>query len=270
MNFYIFYKIIIMRNPLTNRYVDSGTLTYYKMMETAIDHGRISDVEYLIKNGNYTLSMMDEYLRESITEYKNCNIFKSLLPLLKVKERDMEYYIEQMMRCNRLDMFKHVFKESCIDKYIEKSITLDCLSIFTYLLEFVTLKDKKEIYLNKYLSKAIQDNSIDLFMKLLTLSEKKLNIMKDIYLRYACKYHVYSKIINYLIQNGANELFYIRHLEKSKNIPKNFLQYISHFYNKNAIIIQRGCHNWLYKPKCNDNTIGIVPRLDMRRLGIYP
>jgi len=38
--------------------------------------------------------------------------------------------------------------------------------------------------------------------------------------------------------------------------------------NEKARIIQAGCENWLYKPYCNDNTIGIVPRLAMKELGL--
>ena len=34
-------------------------------------------------------------------------------------------------------------------------------------------------------------------------------------------------------------------------------------------IIQKGCHNWLYKPLCNDGTIGIVPRLFMKQYIIH-
>jgi hypothetical protein len=35
-----------------------------------------------------------------------------------------------------------------------------------------------------------------------------------------------------------------------------------------AIIIQRGCHNWIWKPLCNDGTVGIRPRLDTEALGL--
>jgi hypothetical protein len=31
-------------------------------------------------------------------------------------------------------------------------------------------------------------------------------------------------------------------------------------------IIQNGCHNWLYKPQCNDGSMGIVPRITLRKL----
>jgi hypothetical protein len=37
---------------------------------------------------------------------------------------------------------------------------------------------------------------------------------------------------------------------------------------KAMTIIQKGCHNWIWKPLCNDGTIGIRPRLDMIDLGI--
>jgi hypothetical protein len=42
-------------------------------------------------------------------------------------------------------------------------------------------------------------------------------------------------------------------------------------YNKRkeaANVINRGCHNWVWKPECKDGTIGIRPRLDMKYLGI--
>jgi hypothetical protein len=37
---------------------------------------------------------------------------------------------------------------------------------------------------------------------------------------------------------------------------------------KAANVINNGCHNWVWKPECNDGTIGIRPRLDMEYLGI--
>ncbi len=39
--------------------------------------------------------------------------------------------------------------------------------------------------------------------------------------------------------------------------------------NRKAIIIQRACHNWIWKLLCNDKTIGIRPRLDMIFLEDY-
>jgi hypothetical protein len=35
-----------------------------------------------------------------------------------------------------------------------------------------------------------------------------------------------------------------------------------------ATIITVGCHNWIWKPFCNDRTLGIRPRLDMKSLSI--
>jgi hypothetical protein len=50
---------------------------------------------------------------------------------------------------------------------------------------------------------------------------------------------------------------------------------IKRFYKKRHIrrkycanVITRGCHNWVWKPKCKDLTIGIRPRLDMLALGV--
>jgi hypothetical protein len=50
---------------------------------------------------------------------------------------------------------------------------------------------------------------------------------------------------------------------------------IKQFYKKRhsrrkhyANIINHGCHNWVWSPKCKDGTIGIRPRLDIQALGI--
>ena len=36
--------------------------------------------------------------------------------------------------------------------------------------------------------------------------------------------------------------------------------------DKAARIIQKGCENWLWKPLCKDGTIGIMPRIAMKKL----
>ena len=36
--------------------------------------------------------------------------------------------------------------------------------------------------------------------------------------------------------------------------------------NKAASIIQKGCENWLWKPICNDGTIGIIPLLEYKKI----
>lgn len=36
--------------------------------------------------------------------------------------------------------------------------------------------------------------------------------------------------------------------------------------NKSALIIQRGCHDWIWKPILRDGKNGIRPRLDMNHL----
>ena len=38
--------------------------------------------------------------------------------------------------------------------------------------------------------------------------------------------------------------------------------------NNAAKIIHKGCHNWLYAPVCKDNSIGIVPKLMLKKLWI--
>ena len=65
--------------------------------------------------------------------------------------------------------------------------------------------------------------------------------------------------------NFSNDWEFIRQYNILKRIQRRMkLRY--KIKNKKARIIQAGCENWLYKPYCNDNTIGIVPRLAMKEL----
>ena len=48
-------------------------------------------------------------------------------------------------------------------------------------------------------------------------------------------------------------------------ILKNFKEYYQ-IRNKVASIIQKGCENWLWKPICNNGTIGIIPLLEYKKI----
>jgi hypothetical protein len=52
-------------------------------------------------------------------------------------------------------------------------------------------------------------------------------------------------------------------IKKSQQIIKNWYK-----PEEAARVITRNCHNWIWKPFCNDGTIGIRPRLDTRDLGL--
>lgn len=46
-----------------------------------------------------------------------------------------------------------------------------------------------------------------------------------------------------------------------------FMRYPTIFKRENAArVIQRGCHNWLFKGRCKDGSVGIVPRLSIESL----
>ena len=61
--------------------------------------------------------------------------------------------------------------------------------------------------------------------------------------------------------NGNNDVF-ITPLQ----ISKQFNTTSGTLRKWAAKVIARGCHDWLYKPKCKDNTIGIVPRIHLTYL----
>ena len=66
-------------------------------------------------------------------------------------------------------------------------------------------------------------------------------------------------------RGGFKILWYnrIKHLQRRMKIRYKLKR------NNAAKIIQNGCHNWLYSPKCRDGTIGIIPRLDLIKCCIY-
>jgi hypothetical protein len=69
-----------------------------------------------------------------------------------------------------------------------------------------------------------------------------------------------------LVAYGAQDIYL-------KDTYANKIQraYLKHFTRRKyaAMIISRGCHNWVWKPECKDGTIGIRPRLDMEYLSEY-
>jgi hypothetical protein len=71
-----------------------------------------------------------------------------------------------------------------------------------------------------------------------------------------------------LVAYGAKDVFLINKDEYATKIQR---VYLKHFTRRKyaAMIISRGCHNWVWKPECKDGTKGIRPRLDMEYLGIY-
>jgi hypothetical protein len=74
-----------------------------------------------------------------------------------------------------------------------------------------------------------------------------------------------------LVAYGAQDVYLTGSPQFDKYATKIQRVYLKHFTRRKyaAMIISRGCHNWVWKPECNDGTIGIRPRLDMEYLGIY-
>ena len=62
---------------------------------------------------------------------------------------------------------------------------------------------------------------------------------------------------------------YLKHYTRRKWAAKKIQRvYLKHYTRRKwaAKVIAQGCHNWLYKPKCKDDTIGIVPRIGLSYL----
>jgi len=57
-------------------------------------------------------------------------------------------------------------------------------------------------------------------------------------------------------------------MKKIYPYAQEYKEYVLLTKKKAALVITKGCHNWVWKPRCKDGTIGIRPRLDMKELGI--
>ncbi len=73
-------------------------------------------------------------------------------------------------------------------------------------------------------------------------------------------------IDNLPIEQFNNGVFNLRHYKIIKKLQKKIRQKI--LRNNAAKKIQTACHNWLWKPVCNDNTNGINIRISLKALGI--
>ena len=69
------------------------------------------------------------------------------------------------------------------------------------------------------------------------------------------------------IEKHMDKPWYWGLLGLSSNTFSKIIEYEKQ--NNAALIIQKGCHNWLWKPKCKDNTIGINVRNSLRELQIH-
>jgi hypothetical protein len=89
--------------------------------------------------------------------------------------------------------------------------------------------------------------------------------------------HLWKNKLNFLSWDGCplnlDSRFYFDNEYSYKEYQ--MAMKIKHFYKKrharrkySANIINSGCYNWVWKPKCKDGSIGIRPRLDMFALGI--
>jgi len=79
------------------------------------------------------------------------------------------------------------------------------------------------------------------------------------------------KNVPYMLEhvNGYNEEF--KEYKSARSAARRIQRaYLRHYTRRKAAArkIVEGCHNWVWKPKCKDGTIGIRPRLDLRELGI--
>jgi hypothetical protein len=115
--------------------------------------------------------------------------------------------------------------------------------------------------------------------KITLISEKRMTLVTIRSLNFASEYIVL------LVNSNIEFKFQDKSLDKENRIrflhgevaPMRSSTYYELYINdlkkqienikhKAATTIQKGCHNWLYKGKCKDNTIGIVPRLEWEKI----
>ena len=86
--------------------------------------------------------------------------------------------------------------------------------------------------------------------------------LKYVWYDRACTRYVDDISLHWWDQRGGFKL-------ETYNIIKRLQRRIRirfHIKNRKARIIQNACHNWLWKTKCRDGTMGIVLRLSLKKL----
>ena len=87
------------------------------------------------------------------------------------------------------------------------------------------------------------------------------------------QFRYYNNPIEFVDNLGINEYksvfdyFRVKDYTNIKKCSRTITNYKKR-QKEAATVITQGCHNWIWKPLCNDGTIGIRPRLDTRDLGI--
>lgn len=120
---------------------------------------------------------------------------------------------------------------------------------------------------NLYIETLYIPNESDLSIYYLSLKTRYLSTPN--YLVF-CNKNVSNKITCYMWWFPIYNIPFTRELNFIFKVRK-IQRFVKEWYKKrsNAVrIIQQGCHNWLYSPKCRDGTIGIVPRLSLKNLNL--
>jgi hypothetical protein len=71
------------------------------------------------------------------------------------------------------------------------------------------------------------------------------------------------------IQHPTTSILRLKRMEYEEDRKRKIIicqRYIKYWFarrKRKAIIITRACHNWVWKPICNDGTLGIRLRLDL-------
>jgi ankyrin repeat protein len=76
------------------------------------------------------------------------------------------------------------------------------------------------------------------------------------------------EIFELLLKDSRIDIYKLQEQIKQEEYPRLFhiIKGRIKLINNSATIIQRGCHNWLWKPKCDDGTVGIQCRMMVKEL----
>jgi hypothetical protein len=122
-----------------------------------------------------------------------------------------------------------------------------------------TDKFKSRIDVTKFLCNYIKDNN-------LYNPENRREIRPDERLIKLLKYDpvIENTLTYFFLQEKMNHLFY----KYDKYFACIRIQRAFRYKRQKcaATIIQNGCHNWLWKPKCDDGTVGIQCRMMVKEL----
>jgi ankyrin repeat protein len=235
-------------------------------------NGNFTEVERLLKDPRVDPSARDN---ESIKHASVCMYGRHRLEVVKLLLKDPRvdpsaddnWSIRIVCMYGGLEVFSLLLKDPRVDPSADDNTPIRWASSNGHLeIVRILLKDSRvdPSARDNYAIKGASVNGHDEVISLLLKDPRVDPSAEDNWsIRKVSKNGGYLELIELLLKDSRTNIYKLQEQIKQEEYPRLF-QIIKDrikLINNSATIIQNGCHNWLWKPKCDDGTVGIQCRL---------